>query len=378
MKHSSITLLVLMGLAAAGCGSEDPLEEDIHTGGTADLVVLDSLQIVSAGITIGTVTTLPPDTLHTTGSIVFDASLVSHVGPRMQGRIRNVPVETGSFVRRGDTLVVLDSPELGAAQAAWFAAAVDLDVDRRNYQRAERLYKQGIISERKHLEAEGDLRRAEGALAAAERALAALGAQPDSTASSTFALTAPLTGIVAGKHATVGEVVGPEDDLFTVGNLSRLWILLDLYESDLTRVSVGAPVVIRTEAYGSRTFDGVVGYVGAVVDTISRTVKVRVVIPNPDRSLKPGMFARADLVLIDSTETIGVPADAVQDLRGKTVVFIPEEPGRFRAREVSVGRTRAGGWVEILEGLSIGDRFVDSGSFALKSDLLKESFGEED
>lgn len=366
----------ILVLALAGCGS-DAWEETAHADESShDEVVLDSLELASANLEYTMVQVLPPDSLRLTGSVTFDAARVSHVGPRMQGRIRQVAVEIGSLVRMGDTLAVLDSPELGAAQAAWFAATVDREVDRRNFERADRLFQQGIVSERRHLEAEGELRQAEGALAAAEHALAALGAEPDSMASSHFVLRAPLSGVVADKHATVGEVVGPAAQLFTVADLSRLWIILDLYESDLSRVKVGDAAVVETHAYVGRLFEGKIAYIGAIVDTISRTVKVRIVLPNPDRILKPGMFAHADLILQDSTETIGVPQEAIQTLRGATVVFVSEDVGRFRIVPVVTGQIRAGGWIEVTDGLTIGDRVVANGSFTLKADLLKESFGE--
>jgi len=280
-------------------------------------------------------------------------------------------------VEAGDTLAVLDSPELGAAQATWFAAAVERDVDQLNHERAERLYSDGIVSERRRLEAEAEYRQAEGALAAAERTLAALGAQPDSTAASRFVLRAPLSGVVVDKHATIGEVVGSESHLFTVADLSLLWILLDVYETDLARIVVGAPAIVVTEAYPGRLLDGRIGYIGAVVDTISRTIKVRVELPNPDGILKPGMFVRANLVLADRVEVIGVSTSAVQTLEGNSVVFVPEGGGQFRVTPVVTGRRRAGGWIEVLEGLAFGDSVVTTGSFSLKSDLLKASFGEE-
>jgi len=373
--RSGIRLVVLL-LGLGGCGS-DAQQEDAHAEESShDEVVLDSLELASADLQYTTVQVLQPDSLRLTGTVTFDAARVSHVGSRLQGRVVEVAVEIGSRVGVGDTLAVLDSPDLGAAQAAWFTAAVDREVDLRNFERADRLYRQGIISERRHLEAEGELRQAEGVLAAAEHALAALGAEPDSTASNRFVLRAPLSGAVADKHATVGEVVGSDAQMFTVADLSRLWIILDLFESDLSRVQVGNPAIIETQAYPGRLFEGWVGYIGALVDTTSRTVKVRVELPNPDGILKPGMFANADLALPDTAEVIGVLQTAIQTLDGTTVVFAAKDGGRFRVVPVVTGNTRAGGWVEIIEGLSLGDRVVGQGSFTLKADLLKESFGE--
>ncbi len=378
MSRYEMTWLAAFGVAlAAACGAADTeLEDDHDETELADVVELDSLQAAATDLEVGVAGSLPPDTIDLTGSFTFVPTRVSHIGPRMEGRISRVKVEVGDEVKAGQTLAILDSPELSAAQAAWFRSAVVRDVNRRNYERVERLFTTGIISERRRLEAEGELRKSESELAAAERTLSAHGAEPDSAASGLFVLRSPLSGVVVDKHATIGEVVGPDAILFTVGDPNLLWIILDVYEADLSRVRVGAPVVLTTEAYPGRSFDGRTAYVAAVVDTTSRTVKVRVEIPNPGRVLKPGMFARARLVLADDAPLLGVPEAAIQTVGGVSAVFRPEGERRYRVQPVVIGRTRAGGWVEVLDGLSPGDSVVVRGSFALKSELERESFGE--
>jgi len=375
------TLALVLAAFALGCGdgdAEHDAGEDRYQGAMPEVVELDSLQAAAADLELGVTGALLPDTIELTGSFTFAPTRVSHIGPRMNGRISRVDVEVGSEVQPGQTLAVLDSPDLSAAQAAWFQSAVVRDVNRRNYQRVERLFAEGIVSAPRHLEAEGELRKSESELAAAQRTLVALGAKPDSAASGVFVLTSPLAGIVVEKHATIGEVVGPDAVLFTVGDPRLLWIILDVYEADLSQVRADAPVVLTTEAYPGRTFHGRVAYVAAIVDTTSRTVKVRVEIPNTDRILRPGMFARAKLVLADEAAVLGVPQFAIQNVGGATAVFRPEGRGRYRVQPVVTGRTRAGGWVEVLEGLAPGDSVVVHGSFALKSELEKESFGESD
>ena len=373
-------VLATLGVAVlVGCGSDerDGGPPDTETP-VADVIELDADEVRLADIAFTTVAALQPDTVHLTGIFTFAPALVSHIGPRVEGRLKSVAVEIGSDVRAGEALAVLDSPELGAAQAGWFKALVNRDVGRKNYERVERLSRQGIVSERRRLEVEGEVRQREAELAAAASSLHALGVEPDSAASSMFALRSPLDGIVVDKHATVGEVVDTDAVLFTVGDPRTLWIELDVYEADLARVGIGAPALVTTNAYPDRTFTGQTTYIAAVLDADSRTVKVRVEIPNSDLTLKPGMFARAALVLSEPDPPIGLPADAIQILDGQPVVFIPEGGGRFRIRQVTVGRTRAGGWTEIRSGLGVGDSVVERGSFALKAQLLKESFAEEE
>jgi cobalt-zinc-cadmium efflux system membrane fusion protein len=363
---------VVLLLAACGKGEKVP-----EVPPPSDMVVLDSAQVASAGLSLAPVGRLPADTLALTGSITFDPSLVSHVGPRTQGRIRLVRVDVGSRVEAGDSLAVLDSPELGAMQTSWSKARVTREVAARNFERADRLFQDGVVSQRRRLEAEAELREREADLAAATQALAASGAEADTAATGLFVMRAPLRGEVVERHATVGEVVGPDSDLFTVGDLSRLWFLLDLYEADLSRVRVGMSARIGAQAYPEKIFNGRVAYIGAEVDSISRTVKVRLEIPNSSRLLKPGMFVRASLVLADAGAPLGLPRDAIQSVGGKDVVFVPTGKGRFQLRTVQLGKQRAGGWVEILSGLRPGDTAVTGGSFALKAHLERASFGED-
>lgn len=376
MRYIAIVMLTT-GILLASCGKTNPATEGHNDPPATDVVELDSAQQAAADVSLGTVSPLPPDTIYLTGTVTFDAARVSHVGSRIQGRIRRVYVDIGVHVSAGDTLVVLDSPELGAAQARWIQARVARDVASRNFERTERLFRDGIVSQRRRFEVEAELREREAELTAALQALSALGAEPDTTGSGLFVIRAPLNGEIVEKHATVGEVVGPETSLFVVGELNRVWLLLDLYETDLRRIRVGLRARVVADAYPDLTFDARVALISSVVDTVSRTVKVRLEIPNPRHMLKPGMFARAGVVLDAQRNAVGLPHAAVQTLEGREVVFVPDSGNRFRALPVRLGPPRAGGWVEVIDGLAPGDTIVVAGAFALKAHMLRATFGEE-
>ncbi len=374
MRVYEVLTLATVTLASVACGSPDAGAEK-QAPAIADVAELDSAQMMAAGVATSIVGPLPADTISLTGTITFDGARVSHVASRIQGRIRRVYADIGSHVARGDTLAVLDSPELGAAQARWAQARVSRDVARRNFDRTERLFIEGIVSERRRLETEATLREQDAALTAALQMLSALGATPDSSGSGLFVIRAPLDGEVVEKHATEGEVVGPEAGLFIVGELERVWLLLDLYETDLRRVRVSQPVRVVADAYPQTPFFARVGLVSSIIDTISRTVKVRAEIPNQDHVLKPGMFARAGLALAAPAGVPGIPHAAVQSVDGREVVFVPEGRGRFRAKPVRLGPPRAGGWLEVREGIRLGDSVVVTGAFALKTRLLQAAAG---
>ena len=375
MQTFKTLVLAAAAITAVGCGSAERAKE-AKPSVASDIVEFDSAQMAAAGVAFATVQPLPADTIYLTGTVTFDAARVSHVASRIQGRIRRVYADIGTHVTRGDTLAVLDSPELGAAQARWAQARVSRDVARRNFDRAERLYRDGIVSERRRLETEAALREQDAALTAALQTLSALGATPDSSGSGLFVIRAPLDGEVVEKHATEGEVVGPEANLFIVGELDQVWLLLDLYETDLRRVTVGVPARVVADAYPQQPFYARVGLVSSVIDSMSRTVKVRAEIPNPAHLLKPGMFARAGLAIEAPRTSLGVSHAAVQTIGGRDVVFVSAGRGRFRVRPVRVGAPRAGGWLEVHEGLRLGDSVVVAGAFALKAKLLQATEGE--
>ena len=363
-----LSFLIAITFLLTACGGDAPRAPE-KTALSPDVVALDSAQAVAADLALVPVRSLAADTLFLTGSVTFDAGRVSHVGPRAQGRLRQVHADVGTHLRAGDTLAVLDSPELGAMQTTWAKARVAREVAARNFERTERLFADGIVSERRRLEADAELRSREADLAAAAQALAASGAEADTSATGLFVLRAPLSGEVVEKHATVGEVVGPEADLFTVGNLDELWLLLDLFESDLAKVRLGLPARVVAQAYPDRAFSGIVSYIGAQVDSVSRTVKIRIEIPNPDHRLKPGMFVRASVATAGGSRVLGVPREAVQSVAGAPAVFIPLGQGKFRMERVRLGADRAGGWVELLEGPAEGTSIVGRGSFTLKAQL---------
>jgi cobalt-zinc-cadmium efflux system membrane fusion protein len=173
-------------------------------------------------------------------------------------------------------------------------------------------------------------------------------------------------------------MASPADQLFTVANLDRLWIELDIYERDLSRVTRGQAVDVATAAYPGRSFPGQIVYVGDIVDPAKRAVSARVEIPNPDNVLKPGMFANALIRVGSAGRPVAVvPEEAVQQVEGRSVVFVPgPRPGEFRVQPVEVGEAIDDGRILVISGLQAGDRVVTTGAFALRSELAEGEIGE--
>ncbi len=381
IRTSLLALLIAASLSA--CGDDEPaLEEAVaaadeeHTDEEADVVVLDSMAIATGGIMVTPVETVQTTGIPVTGTITYDARRVSHIGPRIDGRIVRLVADIGDQVSAGQALAILESAEVGQVRVEEREAESLVQIARENYQREERLEQQGISSRKELLDAAAELRRQEAALQSARERLRVLGAGHGDGGQ--YALTSPFAGVVVAREASLGEMASPADQIFTVANLSRLWIELDIYERDLSRVTIGQTVAVSTAAYPSRVFPGRIVYVGDVLDPQKRTVRARVEIPNDDRALKPGMFASA-LIQVGGTGTpvVVVPQAAVQELEGRQVVFVPgDRPGEFAARTVEVGEQADNGRVVIIAGLEAGDSIVTSGAFALRSELAEGEIGD--
>lgn len=324
------------------------------------------------------------DEIQATATIKPNEYRLVHVSPRIEGRAMDILVQQGDQVKLGQPLALLDSIELGQKKSAFLQAMTNRDVDQRNFERQKGLFEQRISSEKEYLEAKGAYEKSLAAYRAADEALRLIGLPDEEIKKinwsekgkplSSFPLLAPQAGTVIERPFTRGELITPKDNAFTIADLSTVWFLLDIYEQHLAVVKVGSEVEITVDAYVGETFRGKIIYLGYVVNQETRTTDARVEIANPDRRLRPGMFARATLTLPSANEgqkVIAVPQDAIQQIDEQPVAFVEERPGSYLVRQVVVGR-RSGHDVEVRSGLSEGERVVTQGSFYLKSILLKE------
>lgn len=328
-----------------------------------------------------------PFQLRTTARVDYDQRRVAHVSPRIPGRVVSVLADLGDDEKAGTWLATLDSIELGQAKADYLSARAEESVARKTLAREERLFKEKIVSEQAVLEARGAHEKALARLRSAEERLRLLGLSKDEIEnvrygdpeSGVFPLTAPLAGRIVEKHLVVGELVGPEDKVFTVADLSRLWIWIDVYERDLAHVRTGDAARIFTQAYPDKTFEGRVSYVTDWVEPDTRAARARIDISNRNGLLKPGMFA--EVVLTDTRgkategrKALAVPAGAVLRDGDHHIAFVKVGEGRYERRVLRIG-TRTEDAVEILDGLAPGEQVVVSGGFILKSEAAKEEMG---
>lgn len=371
-----------------------------------DVVTLDDDTRDRIGLKVEPAQERPFATLiRATGIVAPNETRVAHVRLLSSGRVETVHVRAGDQVKSGQPLVSYDNVEVGqllgeyaGAVAGVNRAAAEADVARRAVERATKLVESGGLPRAEYERREAELKRAQAEAASAagmmtnvERKLQRFGVTteeltqlrdgPSPAASrSRTVVRAPFSGVVTAANVAPGDAVDTERELFTIADLSTVWIIGDVYQKDIASVRPGQSAQIATEAYPGERFTGRISNVSDVLDPNTRTAKVRAEVPNPGRRLKLQMFVSMEIPSAEQRPTLVVPAIAVQQIDDDTVVFVQTGDDTFQKRPVRPGG-EVGGMIAVLEGLKAGERIVTQGAFMLKSKLKAgsiEAEGEEE
>ena len=310
-----------------------------------------------------------------TGKVEANADRMAHVSSRISGKIVSVKASLGDSVSAGQTLAALDSVELGEALNRYHQSKTKLDLAQSNMERIKVLVEKKIAARKDIFQSETDYKSAQTELHTDEERLLLYGVVPaelkDDHRLPLLPVRSPIGGTITEKHAIVGELADPSTSLYTVADLSTVWVMVDVNEKDLAKVHKGQAANVMVGAFPDLKLEGRITYIADLVDESTRTVKSRIEVANPGRKLKPEMFATVELELAsDSPLVLAIPEEAVQDLDGKKVVFVAESATEFVARTVQVGRM-AGGMIEIIDGLKVGESYAIKGAFILKSEVKK-------
>lgn len=316
-----------------------------------------------------------------TGKVEVNADRIAHVSPRISGKIVAVRARLGDSVGGGQVLVTLDSVELGEAISRFHQSKTRLALAQNNMERVKALVEKKIAARKEILQAETDYQTALTELHTDEERLLLYGLSRGDLADlnghrALLPVRSPIAGVITEKHAIVGELADPSTNLYTVAALSSVWVLVDINEKDLAKVGKGQAATVTVGAFPALVFAGKITYIADLVDEATRTVKARLEVPNPERKLKPEMFATVELALpAEAAPTLAIPEEAIQEIEGKKVVFVTGAGTEFTPRPLALGRA-SGGLVEVVGGLAEGERYAAKGSFLLKSELMKGELGE--
>lgn len=353
---------VLLGLTLAACTRTDPPASSVDTV-SAPTAANRSADVQT--MLVEAPPSLPGLTL--SARITYAEDGFSKISSPLQGPVLDVRVKLGQAVKAGDVLMVIDAADIARAYAAYVEEISELGLAERNYELTKDLYDAQAMSLKDLEHAENDLNReraeykqAKGRLLSLRVPAAELGkplAQQQIT--SRFELRSPLTGTVVERNVTPGQIVGPASDtpLFTVANLGRLQVVADVYEHDLSGIRIGAVATMTVEAYPGIEFPAIIAVIGDVVDPATRTIKIRAIVSNEDRRLKPEMFARLTLTDHSVPQRIVIPRQAVVERSGKHWIVVQHEKGRFEERVVTIDSV-TGNQVTLREGLMTGERIV--------------------
>jgi multidrug efflux pump subunit AcrA (membrane-fusion protein) len=328
-----------------------------------------------------------------TGQLQINEDASWLVGAITDGKIIAMPARVGDLVREGQVLAVLHSHEVHDARATYRQALAQLarekvlsEQARTVRDRTRRLFELRAASREQLDAAETMYLSTTNAVATAQADVdktrfhltdflevpVEAGEDDHGSSMEGLRIKSPAAGTVMDRKATVGTVVSTGDPVFTVADLDSLWLIAAVNEADLSRVRPGQRVDVVVRAFPGRKFSGRVLRLGERLDPVTRTLQVRVLVPNPRGLLKPDMFATVEFETNKDTRALHIPESAVQDAAGEPIVFVRQDSQSFIPRKVIVGARRQGR-IEIFSGLRAGDQVVVNGAYLLKTELLNKA-----
>jgi cobalt-zinc-cadmium efflux system membrane fusion protein len=318
------------------------------------------------------------DTILTSGTVTLDDQRTGHVFSPVTGRILTIVAQLGQRVKKGDALAVIESPDVGNAVSDVHKAEADLIAAEHDFKRKKDLYEQKAGSASDLETAQDNYRRAKAEVERARQKEYLLRVGSVDAVTQRFTLPSPVDGEILLRNISPGVEVqgqysgGASVELFTIGELDRLWVLGNVYEMDLARVQVGTPASVTVVAYPGKAFNGRVDWVSGALDPNTRTATVRCTFDNPERMLRPMMYATVQ-ISVDQKRALAIPRNALLRLGDYKVVFtqLGESEGRVRFARVpvDVDEGESCPWLEVKHGLQAGQRVVVNGAILLSSML---------
>ena len=304
------------------------------------------------------------------GKITYNENVTARISAPISGRVLSIKAELGDNVRAGQTLLVMDAPDLGNAIADAEKSNADVRLKQLALNRARTLY-QGEALARKDLEAaESDHIAASAEAHRAAARLKNLAPNGMHNTNEGYALRSPITGVVAQRQVNPGEEIRPDlaEPLFIITNPGQVWVSIDLPENFLGKARLGRPVSIAVDAYPNQRFNGRIEKIAPALDPVTRRIAVRCSVDNTDNLLKPEMYAKVTLIADASKTAFRIPNTALVSDGLYSYVFVELSPGVLKKRRVSlVAQDREYSYT--VDGLQAGERLVTAGALLLNSEL---------
>lgn len=367
------TIMALLSVVALlGCNKDNDKHAQREV---ADPMVVAPSPELLAQLKLADLSSRPVvDTLRVAGRIDFDEQRLARIGATVTGRVTEIEARLGQEVKKGDVLAQLNSSELSSQQLSYLKARAQLELNRRNAERAKALFEADVIGAAELQRRESEYQIAQAETRAAADQLMLLGVSPSAierlgkqgAVNSVTPVVATMHGVVVERKVAQGQVVQPADSLFVVADLTRLWAVAEVPEQQVSLVKTGQAVNIEVPALGNEKLSGKLIFVGQTINPETRTVLVRTELDNRDGRLKPAMLASM-LIEARPVERLVVPASAVVRQNDEEHVFVAEGDGVFRLVKVKLGPEQ-GGMRVLLGGLKGGEKLVIDGAFHLNNE----------
>jgi len=340
--------------------------------------VADELGFESAEVKLRRIS----ERLEANAETMYAPSAYARVAPLVSGIVRKVPVQLGTEVGEGAVLAIVESTQMGQAKAEYLNRLGLLALRKERLVQEQELFAQKLTLRAKVIEAEALVSEVELDVPESAQRLAGLGLTQDTIAalprtkdtSPLIEVVAPFAGLLTELSTVIGERASPDKPMAAVADMKRMWVAIDIYEQDLPRVEIGQKAYFRLPALPGKRFRGKVVAMAGAVDEQTRTIRLFADVKNRDGLLRAHMFGRAKIVVKPAEPKLVVPKAAMQSDGDCDLVFLQLKPGVFRSRGVELGAVYDGGF-EILSGLQPGDRVVTTGSFLLKTEVLRGQIG---
>jgi cobalt-zinc-cadmium efflux system membrane fusion protein len=379
-KTLAPALAVALAIAAvtSGCSSEKPeraVEMTSYSskeakGAAPELFTIPQEQISHVQVVTVTPTTLVRK-LRLTGAVAYNAFATTPVITQVGGPVARILVVPGEFVKRGQPLLEVRSPDYSQLLAVYLKAREVLRVAAKNWDRAQDLYQHHAIAERDLLQAESDRNQAQADMNAAEQSMKILGiSKPEdlekAVSSAEVRMLAPIGGQVVERLVAPGQVLqAGATQAFTISDMSTVWVLANIYQADLGYVKVGDAVDATTDAYPD-IFHGEISFVSPALDPTTRTLQARIVVENKGEKLKKDMYCTVNVTAGQIQNAIAVPDAAVlRDDENEPFVYVVSGSNQFSRRHISIGLGE-NGKTQVTKGLSPGEKVVGDGSLFLQ------------
>jgi cobalt-zinc-cadmium efflux system membrane fusion protein len=361
-------------------GNAEQSDKDSSEEGHAEEgeIQLTSQQMVEQGLKVAVASTGLVEKLTTLpGKLVVNTDQQAQISPNFSGYVEQVNVALGQSVQKGQTLAVLILPELIDQQANLRMAQANLDLARKDYQREQQLWSQGISAKQDYQRAENAYRQAQITVQSSQARLNALGASGNNNGR--FLIKAPISGVISKKDIVVGENVQLADQLFVIENLKDLWLEFNLPNTSNIQLQVGQILNFKTNG-SDQNYQAKVQTLNPQADLQTGRLQVRAKVTTQADVLRPNVLVNVFVTDAQAKTALRVQKKALQQVEGKPVVFVieSEEKGlvHLKAQPIEVGvSSQDGQWLEVISGLTEGQKYIADGSFLLKSELEKDEAG---